>query len=135
MFRYCIDFFLHLKEQEAYYSSLLYKQLQKLFSIIIYPVRSSDKKLCCSLLLLENWEILEKISTNISENVRKEEVTVGQREETLWNWVTNSKTVRVEMPAIMKFFLFTQGKKVLFIVQLDVNSYLESSLRFLCQCS
>ena len=95
--------------------------------LIIYPIQSSDKKLCCSLLLLENCEILEKISTNISENVRKEDVTVGQREETLWNWVTNSKTVRVEMPAIMKSVLFTQGKKVLLIVQLDVNSYLESS--------
>ena len=31
------------------------------------------------------------------------------------------------MLAIMTFVLFTQGKKVLLVVQLDVNSYLESS--------
>ena len=94
----------------------------------------SDRELCCSPLFLKNCVILEKIRTKIDETVRTDEATVSQR-ETLWNWVTHSETVRVEMSATMKFAVFTQRKKFLFISQLDIISYLDSSLCFLYQQS
>ena len=94
----------------------------------------SDRELYCSPLFLKNCVIFEKIRTKICETVRTDEATVSQR-ETLWNWVTHSETVRVEMSATMKFAVFTQRKKFLFVSQLDIISYLDSSLCFLYQQS
>ena len=100
-FHYCTDFFLCLEEQGGYFSILLYNGTQKLFKIDHLP-HSSHRKLCCSPLCLKNCEILEKFRTKLCETISKEEATV-RRWETLWNWVTHGKTVRVETSQFVFF--------------------------------
>ena len=116
--------FLCSEEQGAYYSSLLYNGMWKLFWIDYLPYLS-DKKLC-SPLFLENCEILETISWNCEK--RRGCCEALRNAVKLSN---EGETVRVEMSRICKFALFTHGGKFLFIAQLDIIRYLDSSLRFL----
>ena len=54
LFRYYTDFFLFSGRHRTCYRSLLYNEMRKLFR-----TNSSDRKLCCLPLFLENCEILE----------------------------------------------------------------------------
>ena len=94
-------FFLVFRGTRAYCSILLYNGTQKLFKIDHLP-HSSHRKLCWSPLCLKNCEILEKFRTKLRETISKEEATV-RRWETLWNWVTHGKTVRVETSQFVFF--------------------------------
>ena len=85
--RCCADFFLCSEEQRAYYSSLLYNGLQKLFTIDHLPY-SSDKKSCCSLLPLENCEILEKIITHIVKLWEKKKLPLAKEKRCEIEWHT-----------------------------------------------
>ena len=102
------------------------KAIQDWSSTLFFPQR-----IMLLTFVLKNCEILEKIRTKNCETVSKEEATVRWW-ETLWNWVTHSKTVRVKTS---QFTLFTYGKKFFFKVQLDFIRFLESSLYFLYQHS